>query len=177
MYIERLTDKNHPLYKAAKELYSISFPYREQRENISQEKILCDDEYCFGLVYDEAEFVGLALYWETESFIYVEHLCISPEMRNRNYGSKVLNLLCEKHKTVILEIDPPIDEISIRRKGFYERNGFEANPYNHVHPPYHTGVAGHDLVIMTYPKMITQIEYDNFDKYLKEHIMKDACGN
>ena len=29
---------------------------------------------------------------------------------------------------MILEIDPPVDDISIRRRGFYERSGFVENP-------------------------------------------------
>ncbi|MEI3140799.1 MAG: hypothetical protein V8S34_04075 [Lawsonibacter sp.] len=50
----------------------------------------------------------------------------------------------------MLEIDPPVDELSIRRKGFYERAGFWANPFLHVHPPYRPH-SGHPLTVMTYP--------------------------
>lgn len=42
---------------------------------------------------------------QNESFLYIEHFCILP-------------------KTLMLEIDPPKDDISKRRKGFYERSGF-----------------------------------------------------
>ncbi len=52
------------------------------------------------------------LYWETEDFLYIEHLCIRPELRNQQYGRKALSLLQEKKKCIILEIDPPEDAIS-----------------------------------------------------------------
>lgn len=32
----------------------------------------------------------------------------------------------ERKKTVILEIDPPNDEVSVRRKAFYERAGYKS---------------------------------------------------
>ena len=82
MRLERLTDKNHPLYPAALALYGSSFPRHEQREAASQAAILQDGEYCFGLLYDEDAFVGLALYWETETFLYLEHFCILPDGSN-----------------------------------------------------------------------------------------------
>lgn len=58
------------------------------------------------------------LCWEAEDFIYVEHFCVLPELRGRGCGARALGLLAREGKTVILEIDPPIDEISRRSKIF-----------------------------------------------------------
>lgn len=174
MRLERITDTKNKIYKKALELYSASFPSYEQREPTSQAKILSDEEYHFNLIYDGDIYVGLILYWETKDFIYVEHFCILPEMRNKKYGQKVLELLSHRGKIVILEIDPPIDTIAARRKGFYERCGFAENPYTHTHPPYHKKNRGHDLVIMSYPNKITQSEYDAFTHYLKNRVMADV---
>lgn len=174
MRFERITSEKHKMYKDALALYNISFPFHEQREAASQIKIFSEEEYFFNLIYDDDVFVGLVLCWEAENFIYVEHLCILPEKRNKKYGQKALQLLGQKGKIVILEIDPPVNEISIRRKLFYERSGFVENPYSHVHPPYHTGVIGHELLIMTSPIVISKDEYDMFKKYLDEHVMKNA---
>ena len=95
-------------------------------------------------------------------------------MRNKKYGQKVLQLLRQNGRMVILEIDPPVDVISIRRKRFYERGGFVENPYFHVHPPYRRENSGHTLVIMSFPKTIPQAEYDAFKYYLEHHVMKDV---
>lgn len=174
MLLKRITHPEHPMYHEALKLYQISFPYHEQRESISQEKILSDDEYHFSLIYDEDIFVGLILYWECDGFIYVEHFCILPEMRNKQYGQKTLSLLMEQHKTLLLEIDPPVDSISKRRKGFYERCGFMENSFGHIHPPYHKENKGHNLVIMTCPEKISQDVFDTFSQYLNNKVMKDA---
>lgn len=174
MRFERVTNIAHKMYESALQLYQISFPYHEQRESVSQTEILSDDEYHFDLIYDEDVFVGLMLHWDTTDFIYVEHFCILPEIRNRRYGQRALGLLGQQGKKVILEIDPPIDTVSTSRKGFYERNGFAENPYLHIHPSYHKGNSGHNLVIMSYPTKITQTEYDHFNHYLKYHVMANV---
>ena len=174
MRFERVSGETHRMYKRAMELYKISFPPHEQRAADSQARILGDEDYRFALAYDEDTFVGMILYWSAHSFIYVEHLCILPEMRNKHYGQKVLELLGSGGKKVILEIDPPVDDISARRRGFYERCGFKQNPYPHIHPPYHRDNKGHPLVIMSSPAQITAEEYGLFKRYLERRVMADV---
>ena len=171
MRFERLTTTDSPFFNEGMKLYSVSFPLHEQRESEPQRRIMSHPDYHFNLIFDGTEFVGLMLCWETEHFIYVEHFCISPGLRNRNYGSRSLSLLSQQGKPVILEIDPPVDEISNRRKGFYERAGFHANHCHHVHPPYRDGNHGHELTVMSYPGRLSQKEYDRFNKYLSETVM------
>lgn len=173
MRFERIISTEHPMYAEAMKLYKASFPFHEQREAPSQKAILADNAYHFALIYDEDTFVGEILYWETDSFIYIEHFCILPEMRNRQYGQKTLDLISQMKKTVILEIDPPIDCIAKRRKGFYERCGFAENKFDYVQLPYHKGDNGHPLVIMSSPRRITDEEYRIFYDYLSTHVMKD----
>lgn len=40
--------------------------------------------------------------------------------------------------------------------------------------PYHVGNHGHDLVIMSSPKMLTPNEYDVFFSFLENTVMKNA---
>ena len=76
----------------------------------------------------------------------------------------------QRNKPVILEIDPPVDSASQRRKAFYERCGFAENPY-HVHPPYRRGSRGHELVVMSWLGLIAQPLYDSFARYLQQRVM------
>lgn len=174
MRLKRITDASDSAYGRAIELYGRSFPCHEQRESKSQEEILADDDYRFCVLYDGDLFFGEILYWEHTDFIYIEHFCILPEMRNKGLGQKALELLCRQNKTIILEIDPPKDDVSRRRKGFYEKCGFEENPFSHIHPPYHKGNCGHDLILMTYPKRISRELFDEFGEFLNNKVMKNA---
>ena len=90
------------------------------------------------------------------SFPFHEHFCILPDLRNKKYGQRALELLKEWGKSIILEIDPPVDEISLRRKSFYERAGYRENPFSHVHPPYHAGYSGHPLTVMSCPEPLSE---------------------
>ena len=75
---------------------------------------MSDADYHFDCIYDSEDMVGIMLYWETEIFIYIEHFCISPEMRNKQLGQKALEYLASQtDKKIILEIDPPVRNIAI----------------------------------------------------------------
>lgn len=121
---------------------------------------------------EKVEFVGEILHWDIGSAFYIEHFYVLPTMRNKHYGQKILNTY--QSTPLILEIDPPVDEIAIRRKRFYERCGFVENPYVHVHPPYHHRNTGHELVIMSSPEMLKSDEYEHFHHYLKNTVMKNV---
>lgn len=172
MEIHRITQSDSPLYQKAIDLYRISFPFHEQREKPSQLQILQQDAYHFDIICDNGEFVGEILYWDIGGAFYIEHFCVLPSQRNKHYGQKILNIY--QATPLILEIDPPVDEVSIRRKGFYERCGFVENPYRHIHPPYHAENHGHELVIMSSPRMLEADEYGCFNHYLQDTVMKDV---
>lgn len=171
MRFERLRTTESPEYPEAMELYKLSFPFHEQREAASQARIMGHEEYQFNRIKQKDEWVGLMLCWETEDFVYVEHFCILPAMRNKGYGEKALRLLTRRGKPVILEIDPPVDEISMRRKGFYERAEFNPNRWEHEHPAYHAGFSAHRLVVMSYPDVLSGEQYQEFARYLKAVVM------
>ena len=173
MHLVRLKTSSCSIYEEAEKLYKDSFPVHEQRDSVSQKAVLAQEEYCFYLIYDESDFVGILLCWERERFIYVEHFCIGADLRNRRYGQRALDLLKDNGKTVILEIDPPVDEISERRKGFYERSGYKSNSFEHVHPPYLENKEGHKLLVMSYPEVLSRDLYDEFDRYLNVCVMGD----
>ena len=172
MELKRITDIAHPDYPRALELYSASFPEHERREENSQAKILKNPEYHFDVIYEGGAFAGEILYWDTGAALYVEHFCILPGLRGHGLGHQTLELL--RLKPVILEIDPPEYDISIRRKDFYERCGFTANPYSHIHPPYHRSHDGHRLVIMSRPDVLTPDKFDDFVRYLHDIVMNGA---
>lgn len=167
----RLRSPEDVRFAVAMALYRESFPAHEQRTALSQREALRCDDYHFTLLYDGDRFVGLLLYWEAMEFRYVEHFCIDPSLRNQSYGRQALDRLTKDGKTVILEIDPPINAIAVRRKGFYERCGFRENPYAHVHPPYHPGNNGHALLVLSYPAPLSGEAYERFNSYLQNTVM------
>lgn len=74
--------------------------------------------------------------WETEdfivtfaefdAFIFIDYLLVTGKQRGRGIGSEVINRFKQKHKTLIVEVEPEDREDSDTQKrvAFYERNGF-----------------------------------------------------
>lgn len=175
MHFKRLTSHNDSMYKAAMKLYADSFPIYEQRRSESQIKILQDNEYKFNIICDSDQWLGIICFWEFNQFIYIEHFAINAQLRNKQYGKRTLQLLRKEYadKNLILEIDPLVDDIAKRRKAFYERCGFVANTFKHIHLPYRPGFAGHELIVMSSPSLLSQLEYDQFNRYLCQVVMRE----
>ena len=172
--IHRLRTVDDPAFAPAMALYAASFPQHEQRLEPSQRRIMAQEQYHFGILHDKEGFVGLALCWDAGAYLYVEHLCISPARRGQGLGTAALDLFAKAGKPAILEIDPPVDAVSRRRQKFYERAGFTANPYPHIHPPYRPENPGHALVVMSRPRPLTEDKYAAFAAYLAGVVMKDC---
>ncbi len=89
----------------------------------------------------------------------------------------ILKEFCENNETIVLEIDPPVDDISIKRLGFYSNLGFKLQEFEHIHPPYRKEYKGHKLKIMTFNRNLSEDEYNKFNVFLKERIMKYSEHN
>ena len=87
MVFKRLQDSQDGLYLQAMQLYQSSFPLHEQRKPDAQRAILKEPDYQFNLLMEEDHLMGELLCWETQEFIYVEHLCILPQLRGQHCGS------------------------------------------------------------------------------------------
>ena len=154
MILTQITSNNKH-YKTAYRLYQNSFPYLERRDDDGHKYIMCKPDYHFEILTENDEFLGIMLFFETKDFIYLEHFAVLPEKRGNGIGSNALEILKSKGKTVILEIEEPIDEITIKRLNFYQRNGFILTSHNHIQAKYHKGDADLPLKILSYPHNAT----------------------
>lgn len=171
---QTLTTGQDPRFPEAFALYEQSFPVHERRTRAAQQGRIGAADYHFDLILEGEELQGILLWWQTGSLRYVEHFAIAPQLRGTGVGSRALKAFLQEGDPVLLEIDPPVEEIARRRQGFYERNGFRANPYPHIHPPYRKGFLGHELVVMTSPGAISPEEYRDFARYLDQVVMADC---
>ena len=165
-----------PLYPPLVRWYQMSFPLHEQRTPAQQTAAFAHPDYRLWALMEEGTVVGALSMWEAPAFFYVEHFFLDPQARNRGWGSRALSLLQRQGKAVILEIDPPVVDIARRRQGFYLRNGFCANPYPHVHPPYRREFQGHSLVVLSAPAPLSQEAYSDFYQYICHTVMTGCPG-
>lgn len=111
-------------------LYLESFPEEERFPFWILDECSKEDKSDLLAILDNDRFIGMCYLVNCNNAYYLMYLAVAPELRNQNYGSKILTDLKEKYKALFLSVDEPIDDISIRRKNFYLRNGFyDTNKY------------------------------------------------
>ncbi len=170
MRLERLKRFEGDVFERAYDLYKSSFPVEERRDDEEQRRVLKNEAYHFDVIKENDEFIGIMLYWEVNELVYLEHFAIRRDLREKGYGTAVLNLLKENGKTILLEIEPPVDDITVRRYEFYKRNGFVMNPFYHIQAKYHLGDADLELKILSYPRELEKDEYLAFYEYMTREI-------
>ena len=81
--------------------------------------------------------LGLLTTWHFDEFTYIEHFAIDPTLRSQGYGSMVMRIFIrQQEKPIILEAEPPTDDITRRRIRFYERLGLTLCDLPYLQPAY-----------------------------------------
>ena len=116
--------------RQVKELYKTAFPKEERRPffllNWEMKKRVMEI-----LAVEENGFAGLLISSFYKDIVLIEFLAIDDGRRGDGLGSKVLSLAKKRYKgrRIVLEIERPEpdcdpSDMKLRRKEFYERNGF-----------------------------------------------------
>lgn len=168
-----VNSQSHPLFESVWRTYECSFPEFEKRIKNDQIRVLEDGRYKVYAITDEGCYVGFITIWDFDKYCFIEHFAIDPEDRGKSYGKEIIKKIQQLYigKVIILEIDPPIDDISKRRLSFYEGLGFIISDTHHLNLPYRKGGEGHRLYVMTYPNPITQSEYEIFNNFLYTEVI------
>lgn len=164
MNTQRIRSCSHPDWAELWQMYEASFPAGERRTLQGQAAVIDHEKYFLEEWLNErGEFVGFTASWIYERFRYLEHFAVDPLRRNSGYGKQILTEWMNRPgPTILLEIDPPTDELSRRRQGFYQRLGFHENPFDHSHPSYQDGTGRVPLIVFSYPDTIDTDLYNEF---------------
>ncbi|KOY16526.1 GNAT family acetyltransferase [Paenibacillus xylanivorans] len=155
------------------EIMKQSFPEAEYREYSEQKKLMSSSRYLLLTEENEQnEVIGFLAGWELESFRYVEHLAVSPNIRGGGIGKRLMDrFMKQSAKPVILEVELPEDEMKRRRIGFYERLGFCLGDHSYIQPPLRAvRQQTLSLQIMSYPAKLTTTEFEMVRKLLYKEV-------
>lgn len=137
MELHRIVSVEDEYWEALWHLYESAFPPAERRNRQQMERMLSErtDMY-FNAVLEE-ELAGFFVYWVFGDFYYLEYLAVFPELRNKKIGQKVLEYAMQYLEgSRLLEVEPPVDDITTRRVRFYQRNGYEVLDKDYRQPSY-----------------------------------------
>lgn len=164
---------NDTQLERVKDLYEIAFPASEKkpfsmilekREEGLAEILSIEDE--------NKQFCGLLITALYKDLVLIDYFAIDEESRGSGIGSEALKIFCNRYgnKRIFLEIESTVSDkeedhdIKIRRKHFYQRNGFRCMPYLVL-------LFGVEMEIMTYNGKVSYDEYHELlDKVYGEKI-------
>ena len=152
------------------EIYSImdySFPDEEMRpKDVHYNTFLHDKHYStYCAIGDDNEILGFIVVWELGDFIFFENFAIAKEHRSKGIGSALLQYVLKLYNCpAVLEVEPPVDEITKKRVAFYERNGFVFNDFVYYLPPLRPGSDYMRLYIMSHKEPMTKESFEPFRK-------------
>ena len=132
-----------------------NFVPEERREREKARRIFHEEKYSVLHIMDGTEKVGFFTVWKLDVYAYVEHFVVYKEFRNRGYGGAALELLKNEYSELVLEAEPPAEGMAARRVAFYERCGFCQNEQYYMQPSYREGGDGVELVLMSYPSILS----------------------
>lgn len=159
--LQKLTARD---FESIYRLLEASFPTTERRTKEGQRHLFdTEPAYCvYGTKNEQTQEVEAMLaVWELDSILFLEHFAVAPSLRGQGCGSRLLAELSSlTHKTLCLEVEPPESEMTIRRIGFYQRNGFFLNEYPYIQPSMAEGEPPIPLMIMTFGHAVNRREFE-----------------
>ncbi|CAM4163931.1 GNAT family N-acetyltransferase [Lacicoccus alkaliphilus] len=152
------------------EVYAImesSFPESERRTKERQRKLLDVEGYHLYGLKGNGEIIGFVAEWDGPDHRFVEHFAISAHARGGGIGTKLLQAYHTlRDKPVILEVEPPADEMQKRRIAFYERNGYHLSGCGYTQPVINENHPGIPLVLMSYPEALSEERFMLFKNWI-----------
>ena len=131
--------RDAPWFPQVKALYESAFPANERIPI----KHLLDDKIKreFWTFFDGDLFCGFSNSITHGSITNIIYFAVMPELRSRGYGSQILQVIREQHPDTRIVVDIEVEEDSKdaeelerrnRRRDFYQRNGFNASPFDYI---------------------------------------------
>lgn len=149
-------------YNYIEQLMVDTFPPNEYRPLSELRKYTDSREYFhMNIIENGCNSIGFIAYWDFEKFYYIEYFAMDSNLRNKGYGTETLQAFCHKlNKPVVLEIELPNTEDSIRRKEFYERNHFVAWSNEYFQPPFREEDGLLPVMICCYGNLTPEIDFE-----------------
>lgn len=174
MELLKITPSDSRLWEQVWRLYNESFLQYERRRISSHSLASEDADFHTYIAVDNGNLLALLFYWTFDNCIYIEHLAVDPLRRGRNIGATLLTNFFSQYpaRNIILEIDPPVDDISKRRLAFYEKLSFKNTGRIFTHSSYTRNGTGHQLLVLSYPELLSDAQYGRFMELVTEKVLK-----
>ena len=129
--------------------------------------------FCNNVIVEDGKPVGMISYWDMGDLLLYWAFCHRPLPAQRGLRQRVLESIQTKLQgPIILEVEEPTEEMSIRRINFYKRLNFTLHEKPYMQPPYRTGDSGLPMLLMTYGDIDMEKDFDK----VKNMLYKEVYG-
>jgi len=172
MVYKRITQRHAPELTSLQQLYEQAFPVQERREFEQLLQLLDEPDMHLDVAVVGTRMAGFYIFWQFESFCFLEHLAIQPDLQGQGFGQQFLQrLLREAGEKLVLEVERPGDETTRRRIRFYEGLGFTLHPgFDYYQPPYRKGQPPVPLYLMTSPPLTDAVALAWLSRVIKQQV-------
>ena len=167
--------RNDDELESLKKLYMASFPDNERKPFEMIERHEAEGKTRIQALFDDDDaFAGLLITLLGKDQLLIDYLAVEEERRDEGLGSKALDLFEQQNPSmpVIVEIEDPADgdPLKIRRRQFYERNGFHEMPFGVIlfDVPMRLMVRNGDITFDEYFSLLVEI----LGSFARPHIKK-----
>jgi len=154
-------------------LYLSAFPADERRTEQDLISMIANPMLSLNTIDIDREFAGLFNYWNFGSFFYIEHFAIVPHKRNTGIGRQLLQNFSQ-NKTVVLECELPLDELSNRRVLFYQKLGFRTYPFLYTQPPYSHDKPPVPMLLLTNSPDLSELTFKQISAKIAESVYQQS---
>ena len=170
--------KKSPWLPQVKALYESAFPANERIpiKHLLDNKIKRE----FWAFFDKEDgenaaapkFCGFSNSITHGSIKNIIYFAVIPELRSRGYGSQILQAIRRQHPNTRIVVDIEVEEDSKdaeelerrnRRRDFYQRNGFDASPFDYVW-------QGEHYRLLSAGGTVTEKEFRDFWKEILKNV-------
>lgn len=152
-----------------------AFPPSERRNEQGQRSLMDNGFYKVYLRKSGGEITAFLAVWEFPEISFIEHFAVDGRLRGSGIGKEMLSeYLAASKKPVFLEVEPPENELTKRRIGFYERLGFHMNDFPYEQPALQEGQNPLPLKIMTYPSPVSEEDFQRDKRTAFRHVYNSA---
>lgn len=154
------------------ELMADAFPQSELRTKDDQMSLLNRKNYKIHVYKKDGKIAAFIAAWELEGMDFVEHFAVDKKYRGHGLGADLMKAYINQAGSglVILEVEPPENEVAVRRINFYNRLGFHLNDFPYMQPAMQKGQKPIPLKIMSYPFPIDEDNLKRCIRIFKSHV-------
>jgi predicted acetyltransferase len=155
-----------------REMYESAFPEDERRDWPHLNGLIGNPACRIYLIFNGERIIGFISVWNLTEFRFIEHFTICSSERGKGFGSEVIRQIISEERPVVLEVEEPLSEMSIKRIRFYENLHFLVAHGVYFQPPYSKGKKMIKMLLMSYPNELLPANFESTTKIIHELVYK-----